>query len=289
MAPDMVDDPDLLRRIQKLLVKMLGDLDSACRRLDIPYSIYGGTMIGAVRHGGFIPWDDDIDILMTRPDYERFLAEAPTIMGSAYRFDNTRTLPEYPYMFTKLGFTDTLLIPEFARHAAYRMPICLDILPLDTVPEDTAAFNRQKRATWMWGRLLYLTGTPTPMLIDTHGPKRWAIHSATWLIHYAMRILRITPRRLQALFDAAARRHEGEDTGRWADFSMRDPQNWAVDIEEIQPPQDILFDGVTVQIAPAYDAMMRRTYGDYMSLPPMEQRRNHKPVEVDFGPWSDVP
>ena len=65
---------------------------------------------------------------------------------------------------------------------------------------------------------------------------------------------------------------------------MRDPENWAVNLDEIQPTMDVPFDGITVQIAPAYDAMMRRTYGEYMELPPVEQRRNHKPVEVDFGP-----
>lgn len=284
MASDMIDDPKLLARIQKALVKMLEDMDKACRELNIPYSVYGGTMIGAIRHKGFIPWDDDIDVLMTRRDYERFLAEAPALMGPMYRFDNTRTLPEYPYMFTKLGFTGTLLIPEFAKNANYRMPICLDVLPLDTVPTNPSDFKKQSRATWLWGRLLYLTGTPTPMLIDTHGVKRLAIHTATSIAYYGMKLLRVTPRRLQKLFDAAARRYEGENTGRYTDFSMRDPENWAVNLDEIQPTMDVPFDGITVQIAPAYDAMMRRTYGEYMELPPVEQRRNHKPVEVDFGP-----
>lgn len=285
MASDAVNDPELLGRIHKLLHKMLADLDAACRQLDIPYSVYGGTMIGAVRHQGFIPWDDDVDVLMTRADYERFLDQAPAVMGPRYRFDNTRTLPDYPYMFTKLGLVGTLLIPEFARNASYRMPICLDVLPLDEIPADPRAFRSQSRATWVWGRLLYLTGTPTPMLIDTHGPKRWAIHAATSLAYWGMRLARVTPRRLQARWDKAARRHEGEGTGRFTDFSMRDPQNWAVDLAEIQPSIDMPFDGMTVQVAPAYDAMMRRTYGDYMQLPPPAQRRNHKPVEVDFGPY----
>lgn len=286
MASDMVDDPELLARVHKLLVEMLHDVDAACRRLGIPYSVYGGTMIGAVRHQGFIPWDDDIDLLMTRADYERFLDEAPALMGPRYRFDNTRALPEYPYMFTKLGFSNTLFIPEFAKNARYRMPICLDVLPLDTVPADPGAFKKQSRATWLWGRLLYLTGTPTPMLINTHGLKRLAIHTATGIAYYGMKLLGVTPRRLQKRFDAAARRHEGENTGRFTDFSMRDPQNWIVDLDEIQPTIDVPFDGITVQMAPAYDAMLRRTYGDYMELPPVEQRRNHKPVEVDFGPYS---
>ncbi|SPT53309.1 LPS biosynthesis protein [Actinomyces bovis] len=287
MASDAVHDPELLAQIHKLLLKMLGDFDAACRQLGIPYSVYGGTMIGAIRHQGFIPWDDDVDVLMTREDYERFLREAPAVMGSSYRFDNTRSLPEYPYMFTKLGLVDTLLIPEFARNAKYRMPVSMDLLPLDTVPKDPAAFRSQSRATWLWGRLLFLTGTPTPMLINTHGPKRWAIYTATSLAYWGMRLARVTPRRLQKLWERAATRHNQEPTGRFTDFSMRDPENWAVDLEEIQPPLDMPFENITVQVAPAYDAMMRRTYGDYMELPPLEQRRNHKPVEVQLGPYLD--
>lgn len=285
MPADAVDDPELLARVHVLLLKMLKDLDSACRTLGIAYSVYGGTMIGAVRHQGFIPWDDDVDVLMTRADYERFLREAPAVMGEEYRFDNTRTLAEYPYMFTKLGLVGTLFVPEFAKDALYRMPICLDVLPLDTVPDDERAFRTQSRATWWWGRLLYLTGTPTPMLINTHGLKRLAIHTATGLAYWSLRLLRISPRRLQARFDRAARRHEGTPTGRFTDFSMRDPQNWIVSLDEIQPPLDTQFEDAVVQMAPGYDAMMRRTYGDYMELPPQAQRRNHKPLEIDFGPY----
>ena len=285
MPADAVDDPELLARVHVLLLKMLKDLDSTCRTLGISYSVYGGTMIGAVRHTGFIPWDDDVDVLMTREDYERFLREAPALMGEEYRFDNTRTRPEYPYMFTKLGLAGTLFVPEFAKSAAYRMPICLDVLPLDTVPDDERAFRAQSRATWLWGRLLYLTGTPTPMLINTHGLKRLLIHTATGAAYWTLRLLRVTPRRLQARFDAAARRHEGTPTGRYTDFSMRDPQRWIVSLAEIQPPVDTRFEDAVVQMAPSYDAMMRRTYGDYMQLPPKDERRNHKPLEIDFGPY----
>lgn len=68
-----------LRRLQLISVDILEELDRVCRLLDIPYFIYAGTAIGAIRHGGFIPWDDDIDVGMLRDDYERFLLEAPAV------------------------------------------------------------------------------------------------------------------------------------------------------------------------------------------------------------------
>ena len=73
-----------------------------------------------------------------------------------------------------------------------------------------------------------------------------------------------------------------------ADFSMRDPENWTVTMDDLYPPLEMPFENITVKVARNYDAMMRRSYGDYMELPPMEQRRNHKPCEIDFGPYADV-
>ena len=103
-----------------------------------------------------------------------------------------------------------------------------------------------------------------------------------------MRLLRVTPRTLQARWDRAARRYEDTPTRRMADFSMRDPENWAVTMDDLYPPLELPFENITVQVARNYDAMMRRSYGDYMELPPLEQRRNHKPCEIDFGPYADT-
>ena len=71
------ENPEELRNIQLVQVDILREMDRVCQKLNIPYFLTGGTAIGAVRHGGFIPWDDDIDVVLLRDDYERFLAEAP--------------------------------------------------------------------------------------------------------------------------------------------------------------------------------------------------------------------
>ena len=134
MTTDEWADPQVLHRVHLLLTRMLAELDRVCRQLGVSYAVYGGTAIGAVRHKGFIPWDDDVDVMMTRSDYERFLAEAPDLLGEKLRVDNTRTMRDYPFMFSKLVLKGTLLIPEFAKDSTYRMPISLDILPVDNLP-----------------------------------------------------------------------------------------------------------------------------------------------------------
>ena len=72
-----------------------------------------------------------------------------------------------------------------------------------------------------------------------------------------------------------------------ADLSMRDPENWSLTREELYPPREVPFEDITVLLPRDYDTLLRRGYGDYMELPPPEQRRNHKPHVVDFGPYTD--
>ncbi|MDC4232642.1 LicD family protein [Actinomyces sp. B33] len=285
MTNDQGLDQDLLDRVHALLKTILEEFDRVCRRLGTPYTVYGGTAIGAVRHRGFIPWDDDIDVLMTRAHYERFLAEAPALLDERFRLDNTRTRDDFPFMFTKMVLKDTLLIPEADRDSAYRMPFFMDILPVDTVPDDPRAFASMSRRSWLWGRLLFLVGTPRPYLIGITGAKRALIYTATTAAHWGMRLLRVTPRKLQSRWEAVVRRYEDAPTGVMADFTMRDPQNWIVTDDELFPTRDVPFEDITVMLPNEYDALLRRGYGDYMELPPADQRRNHRAHVIDFGPY----
>ena len=276
-----------LRKVQKLLTLILAELDRVCRRIGVSYAVYGGTAIGAIRHGGFIPWDDDIDVMMTRADYERFLAEAPALLDERFRLDNTRTREDFPFMFTKMVMPGTLLIPEADKDSKYRMPFFLDILPLDEIPADEKAFRKMSRQSWLWGRLLFLQGTPRPHLINTPAWKKALIFSATTVAHLGLKAVRATPRSLQERWEKAVRRYEGTGTGVYADFTMRDPQNWIVREEEFFPTLDVPFEDITVMIQHEYDSLLRAGYGDYMQLPPPEKRYNHEAAIIDFGPYAD--
>ena len=166
-----MSDQQLLDNIHALLKEILAEFDRVCTKLDIPYAVYGGTAIGAVRHQGFIPWDDDVDVLMRRSDYERFLSLAPQVIDERFALHNTRTVVNFPFMFTKMVLKDTLLIPDFAVDSDYRMPFFIDVLPVDNIPADPVAFKRMSRASWLWGRLLFLHGTAKPFLPGISGTK----------------------------------------------------------------------------------------------------------------------
>jgi putative licD1 protein len=105
--------------------------------------------------------------------------------------------------------------------------------------------------------------------------------------HLGLKAVRATPRSLQARWEKAVRRYEGTGTGVYADFTMRDPQNWIVREEEFFPTIDVPFEDITVMIQHEYDSLLRAGYGDYMQLPPPEKRYNHEAAVIDFGPYAD--
>ncbi len=108
-------EADKLNACTANVVRTVFEVDRICREEDIPYFIIAGTALGAVRHGGFIPWDDDFDIGMKRQDYERFLQIAPEKLDSAYFLQNHDTDPAAPFYFTKLRKNGTRFVEAYLK------------------------------------------------------------------------------------------------------------------------------------------------------------------------------
>ena len=276
-----------LRKVQKLLTLILAELDRVCRRIGVSYAVYGGTAIGAIRHGGFIPWDDDIDVMMTRADYERFLAEAPALLDERFRLDNTRTREDFPFMFTKMVLPGTLLIPEADKDSKYRMPFFLDILPLDEIPADDKAFKEMSRQSWLWGRLLFLQGTPRPHLINTPAWKKALIFSATTVAHLGLKAVRGHAAQPTGPLGEGGSPLRGHGHGRVRGLHDAPTRKTGRARGGVFPTIDVPFEDITVMIQHEYDSLLRAGYGDYMQLPPPEKRYNHEAAVIDFGPYAD--
>ncbi|WP_172119757.1 LicD family protein [Actinomyces faecalis] len=277
-------DPKVLRRVQRATTLVLAELHRVCTQLGLEYAVYGGTAIGAVRHQGFIPWDDDADVCMAREDYERFLELAPAHLRPGFRLLDPRSVPGYPQTFAVLGMEGTEFVSQAARRRPFVMPLGVDIFPLDTVPSDSAAFRRQCRGTWLWGRLLFLRGTPDPSL-TLPTPARQAAVAIMHAVHWGLRALHVTPAALQRRWERTARRFEGQEGPVLADHSTANPAHWVVERSELFPARVVPFEDIMVNLPRSYDAVLRRGYGDYMELPPPEQRVNHQPFRITFGPF----
>lgn len=150
----MQHTPLTLEEVQAVTLDILVHIDAFCRERGIAYSLGYGSALGAVRHGGFIPWDDDVDLVMRREEYERFLGEFsdPTGRYVCLSFE----AGTYPYPFAKIVDTHTVQQPANMKPVA-NMGIGVDIFPYDTFRgEDTARILKQKaRASAVFKRLRY--------------------------------------------------------------------------------------------------------------------------------------
>lgn len=118
---------------KRKIVEVAKEFDVFCNEYDLRYFGIAGTAIGALRHGGIIPWDDDIDVIMPRPDYERFLRIAPKYLSKKYDVLNYRNTPGFPTSFSKMCDANTTLIGDSRLHCV--VGAFIDIFPLDGLPE----------------------------------------------------------------------------------------------------------------------------------------------------------
>ena len=149
-----------LRQVQLAETEILKEAIKLCERHGLRYSMRGGTMLGAVRHGGFIPWDDDIDIALPRRDYELFLQYAREELPSPYQLLTHNG--KHPCMYAKIHNTDTTFIESsVVGHKEYYKGVFIDVMPLDGLPENEKKRKRHQRRigalvkTFAWHRFSF--------------------------------------------------------------------------------------------------------------------------------------
>ncbi len=129
--------PKELRQVQKIQLELLEQADQICRKNNIPYNIIAGTLLGAVRHRGFIPWDDDADVALMRRDYEIFREACKKDLDhSKYYFQDHANTRGYRWGYGKLRRRHTLFLRKNQAHMPYEQGIFIDIFPLDPVPKN---------------------------------------------------------------------------------------------------------------------------------------------------------
>ena len=136
-------DPDDLRQLQLVELEVLLAIDKLCARYDIPYFLDSGSALGAMRHGGFIPWDDDIDIGMLREDYERFVAVALDELPEGYRLLTPDVTEGYAPMWAKVMREGTKFYTRETLEAGLDQGVFVDVFPYDRLCEDVREAQRQ--------------------------------------------------------------------------------------------------------------------------------------------------
>lgn len=241
-----------------------------CEEHNLTYYCIGGTAIGAVRHNGLIPWDDDIDVGMPRPDYERFVELCKTIDLGDYELA-TPEREGYPCPFAKFCDARTTLVERKGVPCLYGLYV--DVFPIDgtapTKAEAEALMRKYRRIGNKIDAVLtrYTVGQYLSMLLN---PKQWgrfAVQTAG-LLFGRETVRKYILRRLDAItccYDYATAVNLINYSGCYGTREIF-PREWA------ETQTDHKFEDLTVKIPVDCDAYLRNVYGDYMQLPPVEKR-----------------
>lgn len=274
-------DPQVLRRVQLVEKDVLQEFIRICEKHGIPYFLTGGTAIGAVRHKGFVPWDDDIDVGLLRDDYEKFLRIAPGEVGEKFEFINARINPYFPALNSNLVKKDSLHVPEEFKNCRYQYKIGMGIFPYDNVPQDARLRKKQISKAWFWGKLYFLRNIPFPHL-PLKGIKAKLAHAACAVIHYALALFHIRRQFIVRQYEKAVLAYHNQ-TDLLTDFTDTVPEDLIVSKKDIFPLQTGEFEGLAVSLVHHNHEMLTQIFGDYMQLPPEDDRKNHFPHVLDFG------
>ena len=148
------------REVKKLWaveLDLLAELDRVCKKHGLKYAANGGTLLGAIRHKGFIPWDDDIDVMMPRCDYEKLIKLAPTEFASPYYLESIHSDAETLMWFAKLKNSATAAI-EYPYNPERNQGIFIDIFPLDNVADDARKVLEQRKLALRYRKLSAIIG-----------------------------------------------------------------------------------------------------------------------------------
>lgn len=275
-------DDQTLHKVQQYELEILKDFIHLCNKHQIRYFGIAGTGIGALRHKGFIPWDDDIDVAMLREDYDKFKEIAKRDYKDKYKLLNAETRKNYPLMTAQWAMINTEFRTVPFKNLDCDFGIYLDIFPLDFVSDDEKERLKQGRTAWFWSKLMILRNLPFPELAFT-GWKRKLLHTIFWLAHWFLRILHIPSSWLYQKAYRASTKYNQRKTKRVAFLCETSPFSNEFAYDDIFPLQTLEFEGMAMSFPKNLDKILRAYYGDYMQLPPVDKRKNHFPYALDFG------
>lgn len=257
-----------LQKVQEIILEIFVEFDRICRKYDIAYSIEGGTMLGAYKYQGYVPWDDDIDVVMLRDQYDRFMEIAPNELGDKFFLQNYHTVPEFPLTWSKICTNRA----EMWEHNYESLPIhhglFIDIFPIDFVHESDFEMHVKKCGFLKACRFQKLG------LLKEKGVKAF-VRS----VYCSLRSLR----GITESFEKEVRKHN-QDSDCIMAYEICNPnlKFSPLPIAYYTELSELEFCGVRAMVSSHYKEFLKTRFGDLSQEPPEEQRKPSHGMKVKF-------
>lgn len=254
---------ELLHSIQ---LDMLVKFDRICEENNLIYFLDSGTALGAVRHQGFIPWDDDVDVAMPREDYNRLLEIGEKGLPDNLFVQTYKNDPNYMCPFGKIRLGDSFF-PDIDVEKMKYQGIYIDVFPFDKLPKNTySAKTRIRISRFLWFICVFSRR-------DYPG-KNVFLQILSFLAH---RLSNSGKLKLYKLYDDYCTRYNLKDNKAWTCFCWNMTQHniYIFDQTELFPTNTVLFEGKTLRIVHDAHSYLTKMYGDYSIMPAIEKRKSH--------------
>lgn len=251
-------------RQQNALLELLKVLDGICRKYDITYYTAGGTVIGAIRHGGFIPWDDDIDVYMTRNEFGRFRDAVKSEKLKDYTLENSTDNPDYHAMIPRIVRNDTAMVCAYHMWGNSVAGTLIDIFILDPVPDDQDGIEEHYAKFNVYSDLL------TPYVHSTRNPDRYYDLYDKYMKEAAIYGKRETLLKLEKELFSMDETESNSYMLRWASRPAVFPKNM------MGKPEFFEFEGMMIPVPHDWYGYLTQLYGpDWFEIPYPEVIEHH--------------
>ena len=271
-----------LERLHAVQLDLMRVFDLVCKEFDLTWFVDSGTCLGAVRHGGFIPWDDDADVGMPWEDYVKFCEIAPQVLPEQYGVYLPAVTENYPPLFAKMYRKGTRFVSKEMQQAGFESSIFIDVLPYVQLDSDARKASRQSLEFTYWQRMSYLYHIPHPKM-PTNLPLK-AMAGGFAAAAHAFVNRRYTPEAIyKNLLEAI---DKGNGKGEWTDVVYA---SWGTySTGELFPCSTIPFEGWEVPAPHDARRYLSKLYGDYMTPPPVCEIGAEPALILDFGDGINV-
>ena len=265
-------ESNTLKRLQDIELEILIEIDRICRINGISYSLTGGTLLGAVRHNGFIPWDDDADISMLRSEYQKFKQACSRDLDfERFYFQDIENTEGYRWGYGKVRRKNSIFLRKDQEDMPYEQGVFVDIFPRDGIPDGVVNSQVHRFLCFMLRKMMW---SAVGRSVGTSILERWiyqfmynVVSRENIISCYRMLVKwsnASNTKLVRALTFPLPREVKGYE------------REWYQDYEEIE------FNSHTFMVEAGYRKWLECEFGDYMKLPPIEKRKTHPVTKIEL-------